>query len=48
MTKVILSPKFLINNHKAINYKWEHTTRFVIPATNFNATFSKIGYLGIK
>ena len=47
-TRAILSPKLLIKYHKAINKNGEFPTRLVIPATNFTATFSKIGYLGIK
>ena len=41
-------PKLLIKNHKTIKKKGELPTRLVIPATNFTATFYKIGYLGIK
>ena len=47
-TRVIPSPKLLIKDHKAINENREFPTRFVIPATNFTTTFSKIGYLEIK
>ena len=47
-TRAIPSPKLLIKDHKIINNKGEFPTRLVIPATNFTATFSKIGYLGIK
>ena len=47
-TRAILSPKLLIKYHKTINKNREFPTRLVIPATNFTATFSKIGYLGIK
>ena len=47
-TKAIPAPKLLIKDHKTINEKGEFPTRLVIPATNFTATFSKIGYLGIK
>ena len=47
-TQAIPSPKILIGDHKTINEKWEFPTRLVIPAANFTATFSKIGYLGIK
>ena len=47
-TRAILSPKLLIKDHKTINDKGEFPTRLVIPTTNFTATFSKIGYLGIK
>ena len=47
-TQAIPSPKLLIKYHKTINEKGEFPTRLVIPTTNFTATFSKIGYLGIK
>ena len=38
----------LIKNHNKIKEKGKFPTKLVIPATNFTATFSKIGYLGIK
>ena len=38
----------LIKNHNKIEEKGKFPTKLVIPATNFTATFSKIGYLGIK
>ena len=44
----MLSPKLLKKDHKTINEKGEFPTRLVTPTTNFTATFSKIGYLGIK
>ena len=47
-TRAIPSTKPLIKHHKKIKEKVEFPTRLVIPATNFTATFSKIGYLGIK
>ena len=47
-TQSIPSPKILIKYHKIINEKGEFPTRLVILATNFTATLSKIGYLGIK
>ena len=47
-TQVILYPNLLIKDHRTINKKGEFPTRLVIPAKNFTATFSKIGYLGIK
>ena len=47
-TRSIPSPKPFIKYHKTINEKGEFPTRLVIPAKNFTATFSKIGYLGIK
>ena len=46
--RAIPSPKLLIKDHKTINENGEFPTRLVIPATNFTANFSKIGYLGIK
>ena len=47
-TRAIPSPKLLIKDHKTINKNGEFPTRLVILAKNFTATFSKIGYLGIK
>ena len=47
-TRAMLSPKILIKDHKTINEKGELPTRLLIPATNFTAKFSKIGYIGIK
>ena len=47
-TRAIPYPKLLIKDHNTINENGEFSTRLVIPATNFTATFSKIGYLGIK
>ena len=47
-TRAIPFPKLLIKYHKTINKKRELKTRLVIPATNFTAKFSMIGYLGIK
>ena len=47
-TRAIPSLKLLIKYYKTINENEEFPTRLVIPTTNFTATFSKIGYLGIK
>ena len=47
-TQAIPYTKLLIKDHKTINEKGDFPTRLVIPAINFTATFSKIGYLGIK
>ena len=47
-TRAIPSPKLLIKDQKTINEKGGSPIRLVIPATNFTATFSKFGYLGIK
>ena len=37
-----------IRYHKKLTSMDEFPTRLVIPATNFSATFSKVGYLGLK
>ena len=47
-TKVIPTPKILINDHKKLTSMGELPTRLVIPATYFSATFAKVGYLGLK
>jgi hypothetical protein len=47
-SKAILSPKLLIKDHKEINDDGNYPTRLVVPATNFTAAFSKLGYIGIK
>ena len=47
-TRAIPSPKLLIKDHKTVNEKGEFPTRLLIPTTTFTATFSEIGYLGIK
>ena len=46
-TKAIPTPKLLIKDHKKM-INGHYPTRLVIPATNFTATFSKLGYLGLK
>ena len=48
MKQAIPSPRLIIKYHKTINEKGELSTIFIIPATNFTAMFSNIGYLGIK
>ena len=48
VTKAILSPKLLIKYQNTINKKREPPEILVIPATNFTATLSNIGYLEIK
>ena len=48
MKQAIPSLRLLIKYHKTINEKGELPIRLVIPATNFTAMFSNIGYLGIK
>ena len=47
-TKSIPTPKLMIKDHKKLNTKSEFPKRLVIPATNFTATFAKVGYLGMK
>ena len=47
-TKSIPTPKLLIKDHKKLRGMGEFPTRLVIPATNFSATFAKVGYLGLK
>ena len=46
--RAIPPPIFLIKNNKTINKKWELPTKLVIPTKTFTATFSIIGFLGIK
>ena len=38
----------MVKDNMTINEKGGFSTRLVIPATNFTATFAKIGYFGIK
>ena len=47
-TKGIPTPKILIKYHKKLTSMGELPTRLVIPATNFSATFAKVGYLGLR
>ena len=47
-TKAIPTPQLLIKYHKKLTSMGEFPTTLVIPATNFSATFAKIGYLGLK
>ncbi len=47
-SKAIPSPKLLIKDHKEINDDGNYLTRLGVPATNFTAAFSKLGYIGIK
>eukprot|EP00957_Ditylum_brightwellii_P183494 13977360-Ditylum_brightwellii.AAC.1 len=47
-SKAIPQPQLLVKDHKEPNDDGSFPTRLVIPATNFTATFSKLGYLGIK
>lgn len=44
----IPSPHFLIKDHKDPDDVGNFPTRLVIPATNFTALYSKLGYLGVK
>eukprot|EP00957_Ditylum_brightwellii_P198074 15090802-Ditylum_brightwellii.AAC.1 len=47
-SKAILQPQLLIKDHKDRETNGDYLTRLVIPATNFTATFSKVGYTAIK
>eukprot|EP00957_Ditylum_brightwellii_P158478 12062905-Ditylum_brightwellii.AAC.1 len=47
-SKEIPQPQLLVKDHKDPDEAGFFPTRLVIPTTNFIATFSKIGYLGIK
>eukprot|EP00957_Ditylum_brightwellii_P169137 12873952-Ditylum_brightwellii.AAC.1 len=47
-SKAIPQPQPLVKDHKKREENGDFPTCLVIPATNFTATFSKIGYLGIK
>ena len=47
-SKAIPQPQLLVKDHKPKNGSGNFPTRLVIPATNFTAAFSKLGYLGIK
>ena len=44
----IPTPKILIKDRKELTSTGDFPTRIVIPATNFSATFAKVGYLGLK
>ena len=46
--KAIPAPKLLIKDHKTLTSKGYLPTKIVIPATNFSATFTNVGYLGLK
>ena len=45
---MIASTRVLIKYHKIMKEKGKFPTRLVIHDMNFTATFSKLGYLGIK
>ena len=47
-TKAIPTPKLLIKGHKKLTSMGKLPTRLVIPETNFSATYTKVGYLGLK
>ena len=47
-TKAIPKPKILIKDHKKLTSMGEFPIRLVIPATNYSATFEKVGYPGLK
>ena len=46
--KYFPTPKLLIKDHKRLTRMGEFPMRVLISATNFSATFAKIGYLGVK
>ena len=46
--KAIPQPQLLVKDHKDPDEEGKFPTRLVIPATNFTAAFSKLGYMGIK
>eukprot|EP00957_Ditylum_brightwellii_P075750 5756855-Ditylum_brightwellii.AAC.1 len=46
--KAIPQPQLLVKDRKEPEEDGSFPTRLVIPATNFTATFLKLGYLGIK
>eukprot|EP00957_Ditylum_brightwellii_P206468 15348554-Ditylum_brightwellii.AAC.1 len=47
-SRAILEPQLLIKDHMNLRDNEHYQTPLVIPAMNFAATFSKIGYLGIR
>ena len=47
-SKAIPQPKILIKDHKKKGSDGNYPSRLVVPATNFTAGFSQLGYLGIK
>ena len=47
-TLAVPSLKLLTKYHKTINDKGGFPTILVLPETNFNTTFYKLGYLGRK
>ena len=46
--KMIPTPKILVKDHKKQKPDGKFPTRLVVPASNFNACFPKLGYMGIK
>eukprot|EP00957_Ditylum_brightwellii_P058811 4458778-Ditylum_brightwellii.AAC.1 len=48
VSKAIPQSQLLAKDHKPPKEDGSFPTRLMIPATNFTATFSKLGYLGIK
>ena len=46
-SKAIPTPKLLIKDHKKMVNN-EYSTRLVVPANNFTAIFSKLGYIALK
>ena len=48
MTRAILAPKLLIKDHKCPNAQGNFPMQLMIPATNFTATYAKLGYTALK
>eukprot|EP00957_Ditylum_brightwellii_P178306 13580280-Ditylum_brightwellii.AAC.1 len=46
--KAMPQPQLLIKDHKEPEANVKYPTRLVIPATNFTATFLKVGYMAIQ
>eukprot|EP00957_Ditylum_brightwellii_P060355 4582893-Ditylum_brightwellii.AAC.1 len=47
-SKAIPQPQLLIKDHKELESDGEYPKRLVIPATNFTAALSKVGYMAIQ
>ena len=47
-SKKIPSLTLLVKDHKKVDENGDYPCRLIIPATNFTAGFSNVGYRGIK
>ena len=47
-SKAVPTPQLLIKDHKDPDENGAYPTWLIVPATNFAAAFSKLGYKGIK